>query len=86
MTHEGWPGWWHGLKTLAQRYEAWGVWFTVTGVLGHWNGQGARLLGLTVGLFVLTHLPRMLIRPKWAVGYVAEWMLPVAVAIGTMLD
>ena len=79
-------GWWYGAKTLFKRYEPWGVWFTVVGMLGHWDGQGGWLLGLTVGLFVLTHLPRMLIRPKWAVGYVPEWLFPVAVAIGLMLN
>ena len=78
-------GWLFGLKTLGQRYEAWGVWVTVVGVLGHWNAPGAWLLGLTLALFVLTHLPRMLIRPKWAVGYVAEWLFPVAIAIGLAL-
>ncbi len=78
-------GWFYGAKILFSRYETWGVWFTVASVLGHWNVEATWLLGLTAGFFVLTHLPRMLIRPKWAVGYVVEWMLPVAVAIGLLL-
>ena len=78
-------GWFYGAKTLFRRYEPWGVWFTVAGVLGHWSSEATWLLGLTGGLFVLTHLPRMLIRPKWAVGYIVEWLFPVAVAIGLLL-
>ena len=78
-------GWLFGLKTLGQRYEAWGVWLTVAGVLGHWSGEATWLLGLTGALFTLTHLPRALIRPKWVIGYLAEWLLPVAIAIGLAL-
>lgn len=84
-------GWGYGAKILIMRYEAWGVWLTVAGVLGHGDitlslGNPGWILTITLVLFVLTHLPRMLIRPKWAVGYVTEWLLPVAVAVGGALS
>ena len=84
-------GWEYGAKILASRYEAWGVWLIVAGTLGHGNitlslGSPGWIIMVTLVLFMLTHLPRMLIRPKWAVGYVSEWLLPVAVAIGLLLS
>ena len=78
-------GWGYALRTLARRYEGWGVWLVGALVVGRWHHSFDTVLMTSVGVFVLTHLPRALIRPKWVIGYMAEWMLPVAVEIGVML-
>lgn len=78
-------GWLYALRIFIQRYEAWGAWLLAAAMLGHWNWTALVLLLLTGGLFAATHLPRMLIRPKWTVGYMPEWTLPIAVSIAMIL-
>ncbi len=72
-------GWRYGITVACRRFPLFVLGAGYVAVAG--SAQARWLLGLTVALFVATHLPRMLIRPKWAVGYVTEWCVPVAVAV-----
>lgn len=82
-------GWHYALRVLGKRYESWGAWGIITIVLysrgAEYNAEVIFLLTLTLLTFTLTHLPRALIRPKWVVGYVPEFVLPVAVALAVAL-
>ena len=82
-----WPrdGWLFALKTAARRYESWAAWCTIALVRGTYSPHATRLLLLSAALFALTHFPRTLHRPKWVVGYMPEWAMPVAVALAVML-
>ena len=82
-----WPrdGWLFALKTAARRYESWAAWCALAAIKGVYSPHALRLLLLSAALFALTHFPRTLHRPKWAVGYMPEWAMPVAVALAVML-
>ena len=72
-------GWWYGIKVAGRRFP---LFVLGTGYVAAAGSAHARwLLALTAVLFVATHLPRMLIRPKWAVGYLPDWLVPGAVAV-----
>ena len=88
---QNWPqdGWGYAARILVKRYESWVPCVLLAGVLVEVQGPKVEyVLGLLlVSLigFGVTHFPRTLFRPKWAVGYLPEWLLPVAVALGVAL-
>ena len=85
---QNWPqdGWGYAARILVKRYESWVPCVLLAGVLS--GPKGGTVLGLLLVSLVgyaVTHLPRTLFRPKWAVGYLPEWLLPIAVALGVSL-
>lgn len=78
-------GWGYALQIGGQRFEAWGAWLLAAIVLGHWEKPALGLLAVTLAVLVATHAPRAMIRPKWVLGYLPDYALPVAVAIGVTL-
>lgn len=80
-------GWAYGLRVVAQRYEPWLLILPMTGV-----GLGVgvprpvwALLGVTLLALVAAHGPRAWIRPKWVVGYLPDFALPVVLVAGVAL-
>src|SRR3990167_5519197 len=79
-------GWVYGLRVVGQRYWTVGVAGLAALVVGHWNTLAVGLIALTCVTFMTTHLPRALIRSKWVVGYVPEFMLSVVVGLSIVLS
>ena len=79
-------GWGYAVRIAATRFEAWGALGLVALVVGRWESAAVNLLLISAGVAVMTHLPRALIRPKWVLGYAPEFALPVAVALGILLQ
>jgi len=78
-------GWHYGFRVLVRRYEGLIPWVLFAVIMGVYSSQGARILAITAVVFVATHLPRALIRPKWTVGYVPEFLLVAAVGVSALL-
>lgn len=78
-------GWHYALRVLVRRYEGLIPWVLLAAIIGNYAPHGIQILTITAVTFVVTQLPRALIRPKWAVGYVPEWVLLVSVGLATML-
>jgi len=82
IVHQGWG---YAIRVTVTRYGACGGLAVLAALVGEWHADSVRWLALSGGLFVLTHLPRMLLRPKWAVGYLPEWGVPVVGALAITL-
>ena len=86
-------GWGYALRTLVRRYESWGAWGLAAIILGLplglWGNDGhaafTNVLIPSLGVLVVTHLPRALIRPKWVIGYLPDYAFAMAVVFGTVL-
>lgn len=78
-------GWHKGARELVKRYEAWGAWSLLAGVTGHWHPEARWLLGLTLAVLLATHLPRILYRPKWVLGYLPDFAFPVATGLAVVI-
>lgn len=78
-------GWGYAIRIAATRFEAWWAWGLAALTLGVWSTPAYTLMLLTISLFAATHLPRALIRPKWILGYVPDFVLPMAVALAVAL-
>ncbi len=83
----GYPrdGWVYALVTAVRRFEAWGAWGLAALIIGRWTPESPQLAVLTVAVVLATHLPRILYRPKWVLGYLLDFMLPVAVALAVVI-
>ena len=78
-------GWVYAARIAATRFESWAGWALGAAVIGAYHPPALRLLVLTALVFALTHAPRALIRPKWVLGYVPDFLLPAAVGLAVML-
>jgi hypothetical protein len=79
-------GWGYAAKIAIVRYYPIAIWGLFTLIWGRGSAEGYWILGLTLGGFVVSHFPRMRIRPKWAVGYLPEHLPAVAAGLGMLLE
>jgi len=78
-------GWAYGLRVLAQRYEPVAGWLALAGIGHALPAPCGTLLTVTAGTLVAAHAPRALIRPKWVVGYLPDFALPVVLVLAVAL-
>jgi len=78
-------GWVKGGRVLAQRYEPFAGWLALALVSHAWTPVTARLAAVTLGLLVVQHGQRAWWRPKWVVGYLPDFALPVVLILAVAI-
>jgi hypothetical protein len=78
-------GWRKGLRVLTQRYEVFAGWLALALVIHAWTPTCAMLLGVTGVTLVVQHGQRTLWRPKWVVGYLPDFALPVVLILAVAI-
>ena len=78
-------GWRHGLWVLAQRYEPMAGWLALALLIHRVPPTGALLLAVTAATLLVTHGQRAVWRPKWVIGYLPDFALPVVLVLAVAL-
>lgn len=78
-------GWRHGCWVLAQRYEPMAGWCALALLIHRVPPTCALLLGVTAATLLVTHGQRAWWRPKWVIGYLPDFALPVVLVLAVAM-